>query len=413
MKRVSLLIFSLIILLGFTSASIAATVDEIKVYLEQLNQKFMQAKADKDFDRIKKVQTLISKTSKELEEAKMEDDFASVDESVQDVKEEMNLAITHLKSQIDSVKKDNNDAKLSSEIHFNWVNTGAGATGFDVTRAYINIKKKLDWNASARITLDVARLSTSVDTQNRNQQLSDYLKYAYVEIPLGISSSIFPNLTGKVGLQHTVWIDWADKMFGMRFIAKSLVDNEGIMSSADFGLGALGKISVSGLPEIEYHTTLINGSGYKSAEVNTSKDFGVRLNSTVYENEKTGNIIIGLFGNIRGIDTNDTDGTSRQVGSMVGLKNNMGTIYGEYVYGTGISGYSIGYRYAFYPRYTLFARLDNYDPNRSVSNDQTDRVFYGIAYKAGDNIDFAIDAQSQTRANATTTALYFHTKVEM
>ncbi|MBI5701572.1 hypothetical protein HZC34_07030 [Candidatus Saganbacteria bacterium] len=224
----------------------------------------------------KKKTVAIKKTPVKKEAIKKESVKVEVPEEdkLADLKDDMNTAIADLKGQIDKVKQDNSDMKVSSTLFFRfqkYLSNGASTTpnNFDVERAYLDFKKKLDWGASARVTLDISRLDTAkVDTDKKSQHLFDYLKYAYVEMPINIPSylQVVPvTLTAKLGLQHTVWIDWMDKVMELRYIAKTIVDNEGIMSSADFGIGATGKVAVLGVPEVEYHATLINGSGYKAA----------------------------------------------------------------------------------------------------------------------------------------------------
>src|SRR3989339_794884 len=118
------------------------------------------------------------------------------------------------------------ELKVGATIYFRWQkylqNGGSAVNNFDLDRAYIDFRKEMDKGATGRLTLDISRIPGA-----SKQNLFDYIKYAYVEMPLGMT-----NL--KLGLQQTVWIDWADKLLNLRWIAKSLIDNEGVMSSADF-----------------------------------------------------------------------------------------------------------------------------------------------------------------------------------
>lgn len=348
------------------------------------------------------------------------------DEKLADLKEELNGAVKNLKVQLDGVKSDNGDAKVSSVVFFQWqkYTQNAGASNynnFDVTRAYLDFKKKLDGGASARVTLDVRRLDTTAvggtDPNKKTQNLFDYLKYAYIEKPVPVPAMLQPipyTLTAKIGLQHTAWIDWADKMLNARFIAKTLLDNEGVMSSSDFGLGALGTVSVNGLPELEYHATLLNGAGYAKPESDGRKDLGLRLNATVYEEEKLGKVIVGLFGNLAGLktDASTDNSTKKQLAAMLGLKNELFAANFEYLYGTNISGYSLGGTFVVNPGWTLLARVDNYDPARSTSNNEVNRSIYGLVYDWGKDVRVAADLQnSQTGSSATTSIFYLHSMI--
>ena len=295
--------------------------------------------------------------------------------------------------------------RIGGQIFFRWqkyLTSGGPANNFDVDRAYIDLKKNLDRNAMVRLTLDVARLDTTkLDTNKKSQQLYDFLKYAYVELP------VYPDsLTAKIGLQQTVWIDWMDKILGLRFIAKSLVDNEGVMPSADFGAGAAGKVGSLPLPDTEYQVTVLNGSGFKTTETDSQKNIAARLNTTLCKSDSFGRVFAGVYGQIGSSST-------KQAGATIAIKQERGAAYLEYLYGTGIAGYSLGGIYQFIPGWNFFARLDNYNPSRSVANDQIDRSFYGLIYDWGKDIKLAADVQSTTSAGTTTSILYFHTLVNI
>jgi hypothetical protein len=333
-------------------------------------------------------------------------------------KEEVNNAVSGLKSQVDKVAADNGDAKIGGTIFFRWQKYTQGGTtknNFDVERAYIDVKKKLG-GASARVTLDVARLNN--DTR---KNLFDYLKYAYVDIPIAVPAVLQPipyDLIGKVGLQHTVWIDWDDKIMGLRWIAKTLLDNEGVMSSADFGLGATGKVNIPGLPEIEYHATALNGSGYATTEGDSAKNFDVRLNACLYKSEDVGEVVLGVYSNNVGLLDSGMSASSSRWGGTLAFKNDWSTLYGEYLTGSGLNGYSGGGWLELPANFRVFARKDYYSPNVEVANNQIDRLFYGVIYDLSKDVKFSADMQSVTGGSAastsrgtTTTAFYLHTLI--
>jgi len=346
-----------------------------------------------------------------------------------DLREDMNKALADLKGQVEKIKSDNSDAKVGGAIFFRWQNHtqngGTSVNNFDVDRAYLDFKKKLAGGANARITLDVAR-----QVAPNTQQLFDYLKYAYVEIPVGIPSSlqIVPfELNAKIGLQHTVWIDWADKILNLRYIAKTIIDNEGVMSSADFGLGAFGKITLPYLPDIEYQATVLNGTGYKATETDGKKAVGVRVNTTAFDGGDAGKVITGVFVNVAGVDSSlSMNGSDKLAGGLIAYKHDLGTADIEYFRGTNKNGYSIGGVYSlgslinFLPGLGVFARLDSYDPSMTKANDQLDRSFYGATYDINKDIKLAMDMQNvtggsaaSTSAGKTTSIFYLHSMVQL
>jgi hypothetical protein len=354
---------------------------------------------------------------------------APAEEKLSDLKDDMNKGFASLKNQIDTVKSDNGDAKIGGVIFSQWSritqnNTKLVANSFDITRAYLNITKKLDGGSSMRVTLDVKRVSDDV----KNQNLFDYLKYAYFETPLNVSAlqAVPFNLNAKVGLQQNAWIDWDEGIMGMRYIMKSFLDDEGLMSSADFGVGANGKITPAGLPEIEYNAVLVNGSGYATSETDAKKMLTVRVNSTVYEDPTWGKFIIGVFGNVASLNPSDLtyNGSAKQAGTTVALKGDWGMTYFEYLTGsTGsgstalkIGGYSgqlvINAAPIGVAALNAFYRQDYYQPNTADTSKDINKSFCGLTYDWNKDIKLAADVQnSQTGTGATTSTFYLQTSV--
>ncbi len=416
-KKVFAVPVLLLMIFVMSAAGQAQDAKKIKVYLSGLENKMTAAQKAKNAVRIKTLQGLIDEAKAALKKAGKEElreaKPAMEEDQLVEFKEANNKAIAELKGQIDKVKSDNSDAKVGATIFFRWQNSDSGTTpnNFDVDRAYIDVKKKLDGGASGRVTLDIKRI-----TGTTSGNLFDYLKYAYVEMPFNVSAvQLIPfDLTAKIGLQHTAWIDWADKIMDQRCIYKGLVDNEGAMSSADFGLGAFGKISVAGLPEIEYQGTLLNGSGYATNEANKQKDVGLRLSSTVYDAGEMGKVIVGALANIKSAWTDDLDGSFRQIDLLAAWKADSGVVYAEYLKGTKISGYSAGGKYMFLPGTWAFARATNYDPDTTKASDEINRNFYGLTYDWSKDVKLAADVQtSQTGSGTTTSIFYLHSLVSL
>jgi hypothetical protein len=367
----------------------------------------------------------------------------AAEESVSDLKEDLNKSLASLRNDLEKVKADNGDAKVGGQLFFRWQKytrngSATNYNNFDVDRAYLDFKKKLNWGANVRVTLDVARLSTSttvakgsagetVTANSSTQQLFDYLKYAYVEMPLNVSAAQFVpwELTAKIGLQHTVWIDWADKMLNLRFIAKSLLDNEGVMSSADFGVGGWGKVSIMGLPDIEYQGTVLNGTGYKAVESNSGKAVALRANTTAYDAGDNGKAVVGAMLNVENLTSSlDPSSSNKQAALELAYKHDLGTANFEYVTGshsnkkiggTSVGGiFNVGTALNFLPNLNLFARVDSYDPDANAANNEIARTFYGVTYDWGKDIKIALDQQtSQTGSGAQTAILYLHTSITL
>ena len=345
--------------------------------------------------------------------ADMSDD-TSGGSSVEDVREEMNKAIAELKGQLDAVKADNSDAKVSGTIRFDFtkgiaLNTSNPYNKFDISRAYLDFKKKLGAGASARVTLDVARISGA-----SSQSLFDYLKYAYVDLPVDVPSSmqVIPfSLTAKMGLQHTCWIDWSGKMWRFENILKAYsdVNKNSIGSSADFGLGAAGKFTLPMMPEIEYHATVLNGQGYAKAEADSAKDIAMRLNSDI-ANTAAGTVVLGGYVGVKnGLFQNSTTAQSTQSGFLLGLKNgDFGNVYVEYQNdqksNKPVNGYSIG-GFIYPAKGTipagLLARYDMYDADTNTANNEVKTTVLGAFYDWGKDVTISVELTSSQTGTAT------------
>jgi hypothetical protein len=333
--------------------------------------------------------------------------------SIEDVREDMNKAIAELKGQLDSVKKANGDAKVGGLIRFDWTkglnnNTSAPYNKFDISRAYLDFKKKLGAGASARVTLDVARISGAA-----SQNLFDYLKYAYVDLPVDVPASmqVIPfSLTAKMGLQHTCWIDWSGKMWRFQNVLKAFSDanKNSVSSSADFGLGATGKFTLPAMPEIEYHATVLNGQGYAKAEADSAKDIAIRLNSDVAKTA-AGTVVLGGYVGVKnGLFSTASTAQSTQSGFLLGLKNSdYGNIYLEYQNdqksNKPVNGYSIGG--FIYPAKAVvpggfMARYDMYDADTNTANNEVKTTVIGAFYDWGKDVTMSLDVTSSQTGTA-------------
>lgn len=268
------------------------------------------------------------------------------------------------------------------------VQNSSTINNFDIERVYITIKNKLSPKTSSRVTFDVSRAGGTAN-------LYSYLKYAYVDLKdIGVQ-----NVNARIGLQPTYWAAFVDGILGIRYVTKNLVDLEGVLTSADFGVGTNGQLNVAGLPAVNFVVTALNGSGYKSTETNSGKDIGLRLNSEVYPG-----VVLALGGQIKDVDSSSSGNKLANV--LVAYKAEAYKGYLEYLYGQGASGYSLGGicslglldRNLF--AYELFGRLDNYDPNRSTANDAKDRVILGASYALNKSVKFAADYVSTRYGSA-------------
>ena len=184
-----------------------------------------------------------------------------------------------------------------------------------------------------------------------------------------------------------------------------------MLQTADFGIGAFGKITLPVIRELEYHATLLNGGGFKKADNNSSKDIALRLNTNIYSSDSLGSISAGAFINMKDQFTNASTNAQHK-GILLALTNKTyGNIYGEYLTASSISGYSFGgFIYPFQkllPQISLIGRIDYYDPDTTAANDQIGRSILGAAYDSGKNVQIAFDVSNKTIGSGNTESLAF------
>ncbi len=269
---------------------------------------------------------------------------------------------------------------------------------FDISRAYLDFRSRLDAGASVRLTLDVARIPGA-----SSQSLYDHLKYAYVDLPVDFASSTQAvpfSLTAKIGLQHTCWIDWSGKIWRFENVLKAYSDinKNSISSSADFGLGAAGSFVLPSMQKIEYHATVLNGQGYAAAENNSAKDVALRINSEIPASDIGTLVLGGYIGVKNGLFTAGSI-ASTQSGFLIGLKQpGRGNIYFEYLNdqkdNKPVNGFSLGG--FLYPSKEampagILARYDIYDTDTAVENNETKTTVLGVFYDWGENLTMSAD----------------------
>ncbi|MBU0573186.1 MAG: hypothetical protein ABIJ26_08430 [Candidatus Margulisiibacteriota bacterium] len=435
------------------SSSLAAPIEKQRAYVNSLQKKLDAAVAQKDWARAKKIKPLLEDAKATLGSAqakvlRLSGDasepgpsknfdqenvsVAAPDGDMQDLKEEINQALAELKGEITKVKDDSGkSASVSGRAYISYTNDlkdNGAPSAFDISRVYLDVKKKLDRGADARFTTDIARESLLKDTSGKTATYYYvYLKYAYFGLnniplseflPLGVPYS----LTLRVGQSATHWIDYMQNYWTFRYVAKTMTDHYKLFTSADLGVAALGSLDlallgVPGLGQINYHATFMNGSGYKEAEGNPEKNFAIRLDSVPYS-YNSGKVTVGLGAYAQDVSINggDNDGLFKSLNLMAAWDFSFpgnGRLFTEYARATKIEGLSAGGQYEFLPDWVVFGRIDSYDKDMSKSGDTYGLNIYGVEYKWGKNIRLALDYQNETQKGADKTKiLALHSEVK-
>ena len=153
------------------------------------------------------------------------------------------------------------------------------ANRFDLERAYLTFRMPAGDRASIRITTDVFQQTASgSDAYYRGWSLR--AKYAYLQ---------YNYLTGsewkayaRLGLLQTVFIEH-DESFWPRWLGISPTERAGFFSSADAGISN-GITLPRGFGEI--YSTVTNGPGYTSREIDRFKDFATRVTVRPFASNK-------------------------------------------------------------------------------------------------------------------------------
>jgi len=150
---------------------------------------------------------------------------------------------------------------------------------FSLKRSYITFKHSFDERFDFRFTQDITLDTEGDDAGN----IETRLKYCYLNVNLEDFSFVAEPYV-EVGLVHTPWIEFEQKINPYRVQGTMFLDRTGILNSADFGFtfgGLFGGVineeyrkNVSSQYPGKYGSFAIgvyNGTGYHSIEKNRNK----------------------------------------------------------------------------------------------------------------------------------------------
>jgi hypothetical protein len=168
---------------------------------------------------------------------------------------------------------------------------GKSPNQFSLDRAYLTFRMPAGDNASIRVTTDVFQQTNAVAGAYYGGWVVR-IKYGYGQYTaLRNSFGDGSNLTGRIGILHTVVIDHQEQ-FWPRYLSQVALERNGFMVSADAGAAALATL---GNHWGEVYATVVNGGGYTSVERDRFKDFALRLSLTPLGNERNMSPILKSF----------------------------------------------------------------------------------------------------------------------
>jgi len=161
------------------------------------------------------------------------------------------------------------ETKVGGELYPQWyMDFSAGAdhfSEFELTRTYVTVTSDLNERTDVRFTADLRSTSG----------YSGYtvvVKYGYVNWrPEFLKRASF-----RFGLQQTQYIDIMNKVWGRRYLEKTVSDLSGMLTSADLGASSFIKFGNSGT--VVLNLAIFNGTSYSNVnELNKQKDLNAVL----------------------------------------------------------------------------------------------------------------------------------------
>lgn len=290
--------------------------------------------------------------------------------------------------------------------------------GFILKRSYFTLKKKLDKTFSVRYTMDLTVDREGSDAGN----VETRLKYLYVKAKPTINSSVFTGTWLEVGMVHTPWLDFEQKINTYRVQDNMFIERNRIFNSADFGVtigGNIGaKMDADFLKEyngampgkwLSYCFGIYNGGGYSGVENNANKVFSMRLSSRPFANSFPQLQLSGYF-NI-GNGNSEHYPKFNQFLSFVTYTGKQLTLTAQHHLGTGDfraryvhkdnpsrafdnNGYSFFGEYRFKKSGLAFwVRYDYFYLDKVATNDITKRIIGGVTYRINKNLRVVVNAE--------------------
>jgi hypothetical protein len=299
----------------------------------------------------------------------------------------------------------------------------AAQNNFDIDRAYLNVRSKMERGVSTRLTIDVDGRKAAAN------QLSFRLKYAYMTwTPEGSA------LTYRFGMQATPLVGYEDDLWGYRMQGPNPLDRAKYLSSSDIGAAIEGAWRDQG---VNLEAGVYNGETYSGAPGDNRKDLAARVSVRLAASDntsRTGGLRATAFALV-GKATGGADRT-RTVGmlSYVSTALTLGAQYALMQDSTLASNATKGRMISVFGHYAfpgravgVMGRLDRWDPDTDLSPASADvaaseqtRVIAGVSYQLARNVKLLFDADVVTLQNgpgtnafeAANRSVYLHAEIK-
>ncbi len=336
---------------------------------------------------------LMARPAWSQEAAAADSDTTVTRETVDDLRQEMNAALSELTARLNEARNRIAQDGVDGVIYARWNDDLAqqhGKNQFDLDRVYLNVRGTLNRSGVYRVTLDVSRTS--------GDRFFEFLKYAYGGIAFN------PHATVLLGMQQTPLIDFQEGLWKYRFLQKVMSDNEGKLTSSDLGVGAEGVVN----PDLSYKVMISNGEGSNAAEKGRDKTFAGRLTYIL----KPG-LRLSAFAQYGLTDTTDLDSKGKPFRTQGLVKDRYdflasyerpdAVVYLEALgaedqstpggHRTQSGGVSLAGWWEFIQDWRAVGKFDNFDPDRQKPDNAHLGGMLGVSYNWGNNLMVALTDQ--------------------
>lgn len=268
--------------------------------------------------------------------------------------------------------------------------TKRGAQG-SLTRTYLTGYMNFNDKNRIRLTLDSGGYEKHSSGFYKNSWV--FVKYLYLEMKdvLGADRIL-------IGQHGHPWIDYADKIWGYRVISKSFLEDQKIAHSADRGLGIIKTVNGA----LEYAISFVGGEGYKHDDANSVINTEARFTHKVEEGfeyslgggtgAKAVNWPYDEYYTFRYGAFNVNYKRASWIFSYTALGTFAETDQNGESRGKGSSAVLVWNAIG---KYDLIGRIDKFDPDLQVADDQKVKTIMGVAYKLDKSLKFVLSKQTE------------------
>ncbi|MFZ5479335.1 MAG: hypothetical protein ACOZNI_21395 [Myxococcota bacterium] len=291
--------------------------------------------------------------------------------------------------------------KPSATVFFHYgydLSDAAGFNEFAFDRGYFRIDAEGSERFGGRLTLDADRMkATDATGEPLDTKYRVFVKHAYVEareLPLDVKL--------RAGVVDTPYAPFYDSFWGNRYIAKSMVDENKVLDTADLGVGLWGK-HAGGV--VDWNLSLLNGEGYAKLEADAGKAVQARVTVDPLAAGEVASLPITGFASYSGGESP----VVTYVGAA-GFQMPYVAAWGEYVGREEGGATGAGWSATLNPRLPdvlgLVARYDRWDPDADAKGDDVTKLIGGVEKDFSDKIALALTYERTVTGGAGAHGVY-------